>query len=133
MFDIDFGDEFLLEYPNYPQDLQNAIQDFIDLVATHGLGKHTEHLYKGKLSHSWRGLDSCDPNYIYTRGNHLWHYHIGIPYYIASRYGNYYTSDMVLHFIWKKDDTHIVIVDCTEHYKSDGSFWLPLPRYLIYA
>lgn len=131
MFDVYFGDEFTKEYPNFTGEMQEAIQCFIELVETHGLGEHTKTLYKGKLSPSWRNLDSNDPNFIYTKSNHLWHYHIGIPGYIASRYGSYYTSDMVLHFIWKQEERFITIIDCTEHYKSDGNFWLPSPKYLI--
>ncbi len=131
MFDVDFGDEFTLEYSNFPKELQDAIQDFIDLFLLHGLGEHTKPFYKGKLSYSWRNLENSDPDYIYTKSNHLWHYHIGIPTYIASNYGSYYTSDMVLHFVWKKGENSILIVDCTDHYKSDGSFWLPSPKYLV--
>ena len=114
MTDILLGDEFVKEYPNFPPNLQNAIVDFIYLVERYGFDHAVFCHYKGKISPSWRNLSPTDPNYTYT--NHLWHYH---------------TSDMVLHFIWHKKQDSIIIVDCTDHYRYDKSFWLPAPQYLI--
>jgi len=133
VFDVYYGDKFITEFQNFPKDLQDAILDFTALVEEHGLGSHTKDqgIYKGKISPSWRNLDQTDPDYIYTRANSLWHYHIGIPAYTPSKYGDYYTSDMVLHFVWKKDETKILIVDCTDHYNSHGKFWLPRSAYLL--
>lgn len=133
MFDVYYGDKFTIEFQHFPKNLQDAVLDFTDLVEEHGLGSHNKNkgIYKGKISHSWRNLDPSDPDYAYTYSNSLWHYHVGIPAYIPSRHGNYYTSDMVLHFVWKKDETKILIVDCTEHYNAYGKFWLPRPAYLL--
>lgn len=130
MFEIEFGDEFTRQYPNFSINMQNAIQDFIEIVETHGLGDNTQQYYKGKLSHSWRNLAFDDPLYAYTKNNALWHYHIGIPVYTLSRSGLYYTSDMILHFVWQRNTKKIKIVDYTEHYRANGSFWLPNPIYL---
>lgn len=132
MLAVEFGDEFIKQYPNFPSNLQNAILDFITLVQEHGLEKSAWCYYKGKISHSWRNLNPNDPNYHYTFHNQLWHYHIGIPAYRLSRTGLYHTSDMVLHFVWDKTKDYIVVVDCTEHYKANGDFWLPAPQYLTF-
>lgn len=130
MTEILFGDEFTKEYPNFPANLQNAIVDFVTLVGEYGFYRATFHQYKGKISPSWRNLDPTNPNYTYTHTQKLWHYHIGIPVYRLSKTGRYHTSDMVLHFIWDNNKDKITIVDCTEHYCFDGSFWLPAPQYL---
>lgn len=130
MTDILLGDEFVKEYPNFPPNLQNAIVDFIYLVERYGFDHAVFCHYKGKISPSWRNLSPTDPNYTYTYTNHLWHYHIGIPSYHLSPMGHYHTSDMVLHFIWHKKQDSIIIVDCTDHYRYDKSFWLPAPQYL---
>lgn len=133
MTDILLGDEFVKEYPDFPPNLQNAIVDFIYLVERYGFDHAVFCHYKGKISPSWRNLSPTDPNYTYTYTytNHLWHYHIGIPSYRLSPTGHYHTSDMVLHyFIWHKKQDSIIIVDCTDHYRYDKSFWLPAPQYL---
>ena len=45
-------------------------------------------------------------------------------------YNNYLTSDMILHFQWKSNSTHIKVLDITWHYKSNGEFWLPSSKNL---
>lgn len=100
------------------------------LVAQHGFYQNTFHHYKGKISPSWKNLSKDDPNYHYAYDNKLWYYHIGIPLYRLSLSGRYHTSDMVLHFVWDNKQDVITIVDCTEHYRYDGSFWLPAQHYL---
>jgi hypothetical protein len=85
---------------------------------------------KEKLPPSWSGLEQSNPNYDYTRNNNLWHYHIGLPNYVAV-HGQYKTSDMVLHFQWPNKGDFINLVDMYYHYKaSDGTFYLPPPSYL---
>ena len=86
--------------------------------------------YPGKVSPSWRGIEKTDPIYDFTYSNNLWHYHIGLPEYIKSKYNNYLTSDMILHFQWKNNINHIRILDITWHYKANGLFWLPKSNYL---
>ena len=49
---------------------------------------------------------------------------------IISKYNNYLTSDMILHFQWKSNSTHIKVLDITWHYKSNGEFWLPSSKNL---
>jgi len=114
----EFGKQFAVEFGRYPENQQDKILDFTDVYE------------EGKISPSWRGIDKTDPIYNYTYSNNLWHYHIGIPDYVKSKYNNYLTSDMILHFQRKQQIDHIRLVDITWHYKANGMFWLPSPEYL---
>ena len=122
------GKQFQAEFKNYPEDQRRVIVDFIAIYQQYGLSDFSK--FKGKLTPSWKGVDSCSDNYQYAKANALWHYHIGIPTYQQSLYGDYFTSDWVLHFMWEHKDNHIVIVDVLFHYKADGTFHLPSPKYL---
>ena len=124
----EFGKQFAVEFSNYPEKQQNKILDFTDIYEEYGLSEFSK--YQGKISPSWRGIEKTDPIYDFTYSNSLWHYHVGLPEYIKSKYNNYLTSDMILHFQWKKSSTHIRILDITDHYKSNGEFWLPNRNYL---
>ncbi len=124
----EFGKQFAVEFSNYPEKQQNKILDFTDIYEEYGLSEFSK--YQGKISPSWRGIEKTDPIYDFTYSNNLWHYHVGLPEYTKSKYNNYLTSDMVLHFQWKKSSTHIRILDITDHYKSNGEFWLPNRNYL---
>jgi hypothetical protein len=59
-----------------------------------------------------------DPFYLskvkYAQEHKLWHYHIGIPKYEKSEYGDYLTSEYVLHY-QKLTDYEIKIVDMSYH------------------
>lgn len=123
-----FGKQFAIEFGNYPKKQQDKILDFTDIYEEHGLIDFSK--YQGKISPSWRGIEKTDPIYDFTYSNNLWHYHVGLPSYTKSKYNNYLTSDMILHFQWKKRCTHIRILDITDHYRSNGEFWLPNSNYL---
>lgn len=130
-YTFEYGKQFAIEFSKYPTDQQDAILDFLVLYQQEGLGDFSK--YPGKISPSWKGVPFNSPTYRYAYDNKLWHYHIGIPDYVKSRYGGYLTSDWVLHFIW--DDwqsmgKHIVVVDILFHYKKDGTFHLPTEKYL---
>ncbi|MDR9777607.1 hypothetical protein RJJ65_34265 [Rhizobium hidalgonense] len=124
----EFGKQFAVEFTLYPVEQQDKILDFIDIYQIFGLSDFTK--FQGKIKYSWSGIDKLDPIYDFTYSNNLWHYHIGIPNYKKSKYNQYYTSDMILHFQWKNRSTHIRILDITWHYKASGEFWLPANNYL---
>ena len=124
----EFGKQFAVEFSNYPEKQQNKILDFTDIYEEYGLNEFSK--YQGKISPSWRGIDKTHPIYDFTYSNSLWHYHVGLPEYIKSKYNNYLTSDMILHFQWKNNSNHIRVLDITWHYKRNGEFWLPNSDYL---
>ena len=124
----EFGKQFAIEFTNYPVEQQNKILNFIETYQQFGLIDFTK--FQGKIKPSWLGIDKLNPVYDFTYSNSLWHYHIGIPDYQKSKYNHYLTSDMVLHFQWKKQATHIRILHITWHYKATGEFWLPANEYL---
>ena len=124
----EFGKQFAVEFSNYPEKQQNKILDFTDIYEEYGLSEFSK--YQGKISPSWRGIDKTNPIYDFTYSNSLWHYHVGLPDYIKSKYNNYLTSDMILHFQWKNNSNHIRVLDITWHYKRNGEFWLPHSDYL---
>lgn len=130
-YKISYGIEFLKEYPNYPRDQQNAIGLFLKVFKEYGLKDFSK--FEGKLSPSWKNVDEGSPVYEFTKGNDLWHYHVGIPYYKQSDYHDQYkTSDYILHFMLLDNRKEIVVIDITPHYDSYRDFWLPRPNYLIY-
>ncbi|WP_048765532.1 hypothetical protein [Acinetobacter sp. 243_ASPC] len=129
VFIFEYARQFAKEFVHYPLDQKQAIADFLVLYQQYGLKDFSK--YKGKITPSWKGVKVGSDVYEYAHRNKLWHYHIGIPEYLKSLYGEYYTSDWVLHFI-RVSDTHIVIVDVLFHYKSDGIFHLPTEKYLEY-
>lgn len=122
---------FLKEFQNFPTDQQDAIYDFTDLVEAGALGNFG--LFPGKTSQSWSGLIPSDPAYQFAFNNNLWHYHVGIPTY-RQVHSKFKTSDWVLHFQWdgwNSGGRHVVLVDCYQHYKADGTFYMPSPNYLV--
>ncbi|MFH4214734.1 hypothetical protein WAI87_22805, partial [Acinetobacter baumannii] len=80
---------FAVEFGNYPETQQDKILDFTDVYEKYGLNDFSK--YQGKISQSWRGIDKTHPIYDYAYSNNLWHYHIGIPEYVKSKYNNYLT------------------------------------------
>lgn len=123
-----FKPKFAEEFHRYPEDQQDAILGFLSIYSSHGLKDFSK--YKGKISPSWKKISPHSAVYRYTRSNSLWHAHIGLPKYYKSLHNQYYTSDMILHFQWIKKGDVIDIVDITDHYKADGTFWLPSLVYL---
>lgn len=119
----EFGKQFAVQFGRYPEDQQDKILDFTDIYEEYGLKDFSK--YQGKIAPSWRGIDKTDPIYDFTYSNNLWHYHIGMPDYVKSKYNNYSTSDMILHFQRKDHIKHIRLLDITWHYKANGEFWLP--------
>lgn len=124
----EFGKKFAVEFKNYPENQQDKILDFTDIYEENGLSDFSK--FQGKIAPSWRGIDKTHPIYDFTYSNSLWHYHVGLPEYIKSKYNNYLTSDMILHFQWKNNSNHIRVLDITWHYKRNGEFWLPHSDYL---
>ena len=120
---VEFCKQFAIEFKNYPKNQQDKILDFIETFEQHGLSDFAK--YDGKITPSWSGLKISNPNYIYTKENNLWHYHIGIPIY-QQVHSKYKTSDVVLHFQWQQG----YLVDIYNHYTHDGSFYLPSFNYL---
>lgn len=119
----EFGKQFAVQFGHYPEDQQDKILDFTDIYEEFGLKDFSK--YQGKITPSWRGIDKTDPIYDFTYSNNLWHYHIGMPDYVKSKYNNYSTSDMILHFQRKDHKKLIRLLDITWHYKANGEFWLP--------
>ena len=122
-----FADEFARLLPEQ----QNKVFDFTDIYEAHGLSDFSR--YPGKVTPSWKGLDSSDPAYSFTYTNCLWHYHVGLPSYKTAFHGKYLTSDWVLHFQWKDwqvQASHISLVDLYQHLTWNGKFWLPKPEYV---
>ena len=125
---MQYGKLFAIEFSRYPLDQQDAIINFVLTFQQYGLSDFSK--YEGKISPSWKGIDQNDSRYDYAYSNKLWHYHIGIPDYRPSKYGNnYLTSDYVLHF-QRNSATLITLVDVLFHYHADGSFHLPYENYL---
>ena len=124
----EFGKKFAVEFKNYPENQQDKILYFTDIYEENGLSDFSK--FQGKIAPSWRGIDKTHPIYDFTYSNSLWHYHVGLPEYIKSKYNNYLTSDMILHFQWKNNSNHIRVLDITWHYKRNGEFWLPNSDYL---
>ncbi len=124
----EFGKKFAVEFNNYPENQQDKILDFTDIYEENGLSDFSK--FQGKIAPSWRGIEKTNPIYDFTYSNSLWHYHVGLPDYIKSKYNNYLTSDMILHFQWKSNANHIRVLDITWHYKRNGEFWLPNSDYL---
>jgi hypothetical protein len=125
-YSYSFKPKFANEFANFPSDQQDKILEFGETFEQHGLGDFTK--YVGKVSPSWSG-NANSIAYNFAQANDLWHYHIGIPTYLASN-AKYKTSDWVLHFQWKSRGTHIIFVDLYQHYRYDGSFYLPTADYL---
>lgn len=130
-YTVDFKKRFAIEFARFPQDQQLAIADFILLYQQNGLHSSQWNKYPGKIAPSWKGLEVSHPNYAYARSNHLWHYHIGLPDYKQSPYGDYKTSDWLLHFQWANQGQHISLVDAYCHHTSDKTFYMPNPDRLI--
>ena len=124
---VKFHKQFAIEFRNYPKNQQDKIFDFIETFKQHGLSDFSK--YDGKIAPSWSNLEGSNPNYIYAKANNLWHYHIGIPIY-QQIHSKYKTSDVVLHFQWRQGENVIYLVDIYNHYKHDGSFYLPSFSYL---
>lgn len=115
--------QFAKEYERFPDDQKDKVDDFLDIYEVSGFSDFAA--YPGKITPSWKGLESSDPKFSYAFDNELWHYHIGLPSYKTSRHGGYLTSDKVLHFQWPSKSDHILLVDLYDHYTWNGVFWLP--------
>ena len=127
-YQVEFGKLFAIEFENYPKDQQDAIIKFIEVFLKSGLTDFTH--FEGKIAPSWKGLQNNHPHYNFAKKYNLWHYHIGIPDYQKSQYGDYLTSDYIVHFMLQDNRMKIVLIDTTAHYRSDGSFWFPRAKYL---
>jgi mRNA-degrading endonuclease RelE of RelBE toxin-antitoxin system len=127
LYIVNFHKQFLAEFKNYPKEQQNKILDFIDIFEEYGLSDFTK--YEGKIAPSWSGQNISLDNSIYAKGNDLWHYHIGIPFY-NQLHSRYKTSSVVLHFQWKDRGNTIYLADIYDHYDCNGNFYLPPPHYL---
>lgn len=125
-FTVGFGPQWAREWKNYLADQKLKVADFVQVYQAHGLDR-TQH--PGRISPSWMNLQPSHPNYAYTQNNFLWHYHIGLPRYTKSQYGDY-TSDWVLHFQWVGQGSHIDLLELSTH-QVMGKFYLPPPTSLV--
>ncbi|MBB1485905.1 hypothetical protein [Oceanospirillum sediminis] len=123
---VDFSDQFSIEYSRFDLDQRKMVLQFIALVQQHGLQDFS--IFPGKVTPSWKNASPDDE--AYARFHELWHYHVGYPEYEEKEHGLYMVSDWLLHFQWKKDEERIILVDMYEHWKADGSFYLPPEKYL---
>ena len=126
-FTVGYKARFADEFTRFVPEQQLKIAAFVALYQSLGLVDFEK--YEGKIAPSWGGLHMTDPNFEYTHGNSLWHYHIGLPVY-SQIHPAYKTSDWLLHFQWVDKGPRIELVDLYQHYKSDGAFYLPGPEYL---
>lgn len=125
-FTTGFSLEFATNFARFPIADQLKITTFQTQFEGYGFADFSK--YPGKISFSWGGLNPADPKYTFAYGNDLWHYHIGIPRFVPSISGRYFTSDWVLHFQWpnwRSNGPHIHIVDLLPHNSSRGVFNLP--------
>ncbi len=126
-YKVSYLPQFSIEFENYPEYQQDSVLDFTDKFEEVGLSDFSN--YEGKITPSWKGLGTDDPKYTFTKDNHMWHYHIGLPEY-KQKHGKYKTSTVVLHFQWPDKGTEISLVDLYDHYTSEGVFYLPPEHYL---
>ena len=99
-----------------------SIAAFILIYQDHGLDDFS--MYPGKVARTGSG-DCSEEEKAYAKKHHLWHYHIGIPNYVQSPSGKYYTSRDVLHFQWFQKENRILLVDMYRHYLIGGKFYVP--------
>lgn len=112
-YQVAFGKTFNYYYNKiYSETTLDLIDDFIEHYEEHGFTG-----WKGKVAQSNRVPDSyADQAALIAKANKykLWHVHIGAPKWIKSRYGQYYTSEWVLHF--KRESKYkIVLLDLGWH------------------
>ncbi|WP_296504518.1 hypothetical protein [Rhodoferax sp.] len=130
-FSFSFSSAFAKDYANFPPDQQDKVDDFTDTYLKDGFTDWTK--FPGKITYSWKGLGPSNPQYIFTKANELWHYHIGIPIYVQQPGVPYQTSDWVLHFQWRGKGNHIDIVDLYQHYTYSRAFYIPPASALVNA
>jgi len=122
-FEIEYGKQFLKEFPNFPSKDQDAIAQFIEHIINFGFFG-----LEGRNKNS-DNVDKDDPHFSqkvkYAQDNALWHYHIGILRYDHNKPFGDRTSEYVLHY--QRFSETIKIVDYTAH----PPFRLPKEHYLI--
>lgn len=110
---VEFSPHFDALYRGFPERDQDRIDDFTEHFVQYGLVS-----LQGKVGPSWK-VPGTDPEYYekvrFAREHYLWHYHVGIPDYKPSRYGDYMTSDWVVHFQRFPRDQVIRLVDYGFH------------------
>lgn len=99
---------------------EKKVAEFVAIFQAHGLDPTR---LPGRISPSWMGLQQTHPNYGYAQNNFPWHYHIGLPHYKRSIYGDH-TSDWVLHFQWVGRGSRIDLLELSTH-QVMGKFYLP--------
>ena len=107
---------------NFPKPDQLKIKAFVDHVKLHGLLN-----LEGRNKYS-DNVPTDDPNWLIkvkqAQKYNLWHYHIGIAYYIGT-YGDK-TSEYVLHYTLDVINDQITLVHMSPH----PPFELPDEKYL---
>lgn len=108
---VTFGRKIKNHLLKYSEQDRQKILNFAIHVRENGL-----ELLPGKNKRS-DGFSNDDPLFsskmALVKKYNLWHYHIGIPSYTNSFFGDYKTSEYILHYI--KGEDHIEIVDLGRH------------------
>lgn len=120
--DVIFGQLLQKEMLNFPDEDLQKIKCFVEHVRKKGFYNLEG---RNKPSDDVQKDDPCWLEKVrYVQKYDLWHYHIGIPKYDNSDYGDK-VSEYVLHYI--KGDGFIKIVEFNQH----PPFKLPSEDYLI--
>ncbi|ELY5938882.1 hypothetical protein SNN83_001966 [Cronobacter malonaticus] len=122
-----YSKSFMACMPHFTLDEKSKVADFLVTYQDYGLNDFS--LYPGKIARTGSGECTKEERDFAFRNN-LWHYHVGIPKYVQSSFGNYMTSRDVLHFQWFQDENHIRLVDMYRHYLYDGKFYMPSEKEL---
>lgn len=106
---VDFSPHFLRLLNTLDEQSQDMIAEFVDYVEQNGLrglqGRNKFSAPKNIHTKKQRA------NFDYAQKHCLWHYHIGIPYYVGE-FGDM-TSEYILHY--QRFDSEIILVDITTH------------------
>ncbi len=119
---VEFGQEFINRFENYPPKDIEKIKGFVQHVSEKGLND-----LPGRNKSS-DNVDTNDHDFIkkvsHAKKHNLWHYHIGIPQYDKTNKFGDWTSEWVIHYQRLGNEIHIVELD--DH----PPFTLPAEKYL---
>lgn len=106
---IEFSDNFKTCLPTFDDNIRQAVLIFVAHVRQNGLrglqGRNKSSAPQNPRTKKERA------NFDYAQKHCLWHYHIGIPYYVGE-FGDM-TSEYILHY--QKFDDEIILIDIAIH------------------